>query len=370
MDARARYRLPEGGPYLLSHSVGCLPIAAEARLKAGFLEPWATAGGDAWPTWLAAIDGFRTALAQLLHGEAADFCPQPSVSAGFAQVLTALPQDTDRRTILMHADAFPTMGFVAAALKRRGLTLELIDAALPADDPTVWADHLTADTLAALVTHVHSNTGVVSPVADIAAQCRAQGAYAFVDIAQSVGIMPIDLKAWQADAVFGSCVKWLCGGPGAGFLWLRPDLTATLAPEHVGWFSHKDPFEFDIRHFDYAADALRFWGGTPAVAPFAAAGGAIDAMLEIGVEEARAHNQRLQTRALGDAGTNRLAAGSLARTGGTLCLALGSQAEAFEERLKAEGCRFDRRGDTLRLSFHIYNDEADADLVAHCLKGL
>ncbi|MGN6366032.1 aminotransferase class V-fold PLP-dependent enzyme [Asticcacaulis taihuensis] len=345
------FEKPPGGPYLLSHSAGLLPTAARGEFEAHFFTPWAAKPGESWPLWLSAIDDFRGALAGLLGGQIADYCPQPNVSAGLFALLSGLGLEKGRNRIIMSVQAFPSLGFVAQQAERLGFRLELLEGD-PADI-TTWDTALKPDVAVVLVMHVHSNTSVVSPVVEIAELARARGIFSIVDVAQSAGILPIDVNAWQADALIGSCLKWLCGGPGAGFLWCPHD----LRPLNVGWFSHKNPFEFDIRNFRYAPDARRFWGGTPSVAPYVLATTGIRTISEIGVEKILNHNRALIAR---------IDPSDRSGKGGTLCHK-PSDMEKTMAALTAAGCRYDRRGDTLRLSFHIYNTEQDADIVASCL---
>ncbi|MGQ0835584.1 MAG: aminotransferase class V-fold PLP-dependent enzyme [Gammaproteobacteria bacterium] len=149
------------------------------------------------------------------------------------------------------------------------------------------------DVAAALVTHVHSNTGVRLPVREIAGLCRQRGIFCIVDVAQSAGVLEVSIPKTGADVVLGSCVKWLCGGPGAGFIWIDPRRLASLEPADVGWFSHANPFELDIHSFTYAPDARRFWGGTPSIAPFALAAESIALIAEIGAAQIQRHNRAL-----------------------------------------------------------------------------
>lgn len=367
MSPADQFHVPDG-IYLLSHSVGCMPLAAAQTLNETYLSAWREKGGDAWPAWLGLIDDFCGEAARLLGGRADDYCPQANLSSALVKYLGTLPGGGTRKKVVMHADAFPSLGFAVHALSPDGFDLHLIGAGQDAADPTVWQDALDGDTVAAVITHVHSNTGVMAPVRDIAALCRARGVAAIVDIAQSAGIVPVDVASWGADAVLGSCVKWLCGGPGAGFMWVSPDTVSTLRPRDVGWFSHEDPFEFDIKDFRYAPGAKRFWGGTPSIAPFACALGALRVLNAIGIPHIRAHNRALSAHVL-DAVANRLPHGpDPDKTGGTLCLTFDRDtADRAADRLGARGCRFDRRGDTLRLSFHIYNTEEDALLIGDTL---
>lgn len=358
------------GRYFLSHSVGCLPTGAPASLERAYFAPWSGQGGDAWPAWLQTIEKFCSALGALFSTNGADICPQPSVSAGFSNYLASLPKG-NRRKVVMHADAFPTMGFAVRGLTARNMELVLIEDTLDADDPNVWAEHLGPDVLACLITHVHSNTGIVSPVADIATLCREAGAYSVVDVAQSAGIVPVSPVTWGVDALVGSCVKWLCGGPGAGYLWMSAAHAATLEPEHIGWFSHEDPFEFDIRSFKAASSARRFWGGTPSIAPYALALGALGTLGDIGFLSIREHNLALKLTAMKGLEDGPWLRRAPDKLGGTLCLTFDdAHADEITQKLTENQCRFDRRDNTVRLSLHIYNTPDDAAFINDLLRAL
>ena len=118
---RDAFHVPAPGPYLLAHSAGCLPRVAEARLGSHYLAPWSARGGGAWETWLAEVDGFRAALAALLGGRAADYCPQANLSSGLSKLLAALPPPQGaRRRWLIAEEAFPSLGFVLHQARRLG----------------------------------------------------------------------------------------------------------------------------------------------------------------------------------------------------------------------------------------------------------
>lgn len=364
LDASS-FLVPGSGPYLLTHSVGCLPRSSRAALDAHFLRPWAELGGNAWPVWLRHVEAFRAALANLFGGAPPEYCPQANLSSGLAKLLLALPRaPAAKSTLLAAEDSFPSLGFVLRQAERSGHSLRLLPRTDSPDALRTWSDALTDDVRVALVTHVFSNTGRVAPVAQIAKLCAERDILCVVDVAQSAGILPVDVSELGADAVLGSCIKWLCGGPGAGWLWIRHELIAALEPVDVGWFSHADPFEMDIHHFEYATDALRFWGGTPSIAPFVLATAGLGLIHELGVEKIRAHNRRLIqafTDALSRAWRARLPAWP---TGGTLCIPLGTEFDAVTTRLKNAGAQFDTRGDVIRVSFHACNTDEDATRVA------
>ncbi len=362
-EVRGLFHLPEGGPYLLAHSVGCQPRSAMDALGAGMLEPWRTAGGGAWPRWLETIETFRTAVATLLGVDPATVAPQTSVSAALFTLLSGLATQPGKGVVLLSEQAFPTIGFVLAPLARLGLTARFIPAREDPSDPATWERHFDGSVAAVIAMHVHSNTGLVSPVAEITALARRHGALSIIDLAQSAGILPIASQDWDADALIGSCVKWLCGGPGAAYLQVREDTIPALQPLDVGWFAHEEPFVFDIHDFRYAADARRFQGGTPSIAPFALAAEGIRTVLEIGQERILANNRDCIAAFEDEAGQSL----DWSARSGTLCLvcndALGATAA-----LSAAGFAHDFRGDILRASFHAWNAPDEARALARTLR--
>jgi len=362
------FLVPGPGPYLLTHSVGCLPQAARNALDSSFLQPWAERGGNAWPDWLQQVDGFRSALADLFGGSPSEYCPQSNLSSGLTKLLLALPP-SGKGTLLAAEDSFPSLGFVLRQAERQGFALRLMPRSQSPDDLRSWSEALTPDVRVALVTHVHSNTGRVAPVAAIAKLCAERDILCIADVAQSAGILPMSFPALGADVVLGSCIKWLCGGPGAGYVWFRKGLIEKLEPADVGWFSHEDPFEMDIHSFRYAGDARRFWGGTPSIAPFVTAAASLRHIHALGVEKICAHNRRLIEafrEALPPAWRARLPAWP---SGGTLCIPLGAEFEAVTSALNSVNAQFDCRGEVIRISFHACNAEDDAMTVARAWQG-
>jgi selenocysteine lyase/cysteine desulfurase len=356
------FLLPEG-TYLLSHSVGCLPRAAGEAAER-FFGSWATRGGEAWDGWLASIGDFQKSLATLLGGEAAEFCPQPNISSALAKILSSLPPRKGKNKLVLSELDFPSAGFALAQAARVGYTVEFIPADADTSSPECWRRHLTPDTQLVLVTHVLYGNSLLNPVAEVIRLAQRHEIFTLVDVAQSAGVVPIDLRAWNADFVVGSAVKWLCGGPGAGFLWANPAGVERFEPTDVGWFSHEDPFEFQIQNFRYAADARRFWGGTPSVLPYVVARAGIDLVNRIGVVNVRAHNQALTdrlVRAALERGLTLRTPQDPARRGGTVCVAFPDPQRVCQ-RLKEARVFVDARPTYgVRFSPHVYNDAEEID---------
>ena len=353
--------VPTTGIYLLNHSVGRPPVTARQAWVDGFFDPWENAGAEVWPGWLEAIEGFRAALADLLGDVPSNFCPQVNLSSALTKILSSLPRPEARRTIVYTEHDFPSIAFVLQQAERAGYRLRALPQSLDTLDADAWDAYLTDDVGLALITHVHSNTGRQVPVADICARARRRDIVTVVDIAQSVGVVPIDLDQWGADFVIGSCVKWLCGGPGAGFLWVGPERVAECEPTDVGWFSHQNPFEFDMHNFRYAADALRFWGGTPSVQPYVTAAHSIRLLDGIGIETVRAHNLALTAQIIDAVDPEVLVTpGEPGQRGGTVVLKYAAeQQEAVCARLRRRSVEFDQRPTGIRLSPHIYTAPED-----------
>ena len=358
---------PSDDIYLLAHSIGKMPVSAKAYCEQHFFEIWQSNRADIWPMWLDQIEAFKQALAALYNGSAGEFCPQSNVSSGLSKLLGALPGKSGKNVIVMTENDFPSAGFVLKQAERLDFEIRVLSKDKDAQDIETWSAALSGDVACVFITHVHYNTNKLIPVADICRIARERDIVSVVDVAQSSGIVPIDLHQWQADVMVGSCIKWLCGGPGAGFLWVTPSLVQGLEPIDLGWFSHQNPFEFDINHFEYAVDSKRFWGGTPSVLPFVTATNSINTLLGIGIDQVRAHNRRL-SEMICDAIPASAVVSPLDQNlkGGTTVLNFPNQDE-IEQKLHAKRILFDTREYGIRLSPHIYTGMDEIETLLSCL---
>lgn len=356
--ARAAFHVPDGA-YFLSHSVGLQPRAATSALEQGFFTPWKVADARIWDHWLATIDAFRSGLGPLIGARAVDICPQTNISSALSKIMFSLPERARRKKIVLTEDDFPTVGFVAAQARRLGYELLLLPGGPRLADVDAWTPAFHEDVQLVIVTHVFSNIAVRAPVAEIARRAHERGVFSVLDLAQSAGAVPIDLAAWRPDFAVGTSVKYLCGGPGACFLWTEKETAARCSPLDVGWFSHEAPFEFDIRNFRYAEGALRYWGGTPSVAPFAIATAGFEALARFGVEAIFAHNQELLSRLIENLPKGAFLSHVKEGERGCSVVIDVRDLDRASKALDAAGVHHDSRKGGIRLSTHLYNDASD-----------
>jgi selenocysteine lyase/cysteine desulfurase len=352
---REHFHVPEN--YFLSHSVGCLPKASPAELTDGLFGPWAS--GETWSSWLEDMDIFRAGLARLLGVKPSTICPQTNISSGLTKILHSLPKRDGRDVILLSQQDFPTIGFVAKQAERLGYRIVFIEG-----DPTQvqrWDDAIDDTVAFVLATHALSNTSHLLPIAEICALARNSGAISVVDIAQSFGGVPFELASWKPDFAVGTGVKFMCFGPGACFLYASEHMIPTCEPLDVGWFSHENPFEMDIRNFRYAYDAMRFFGGTPSPAPYVLANAAMSVWKDIWLGAA---HQKIQNHldilhaAVPDKAI--ISPSDRNARGATFVVSKAYGDEIHPELIDAN-IKFDKRKQGYRFSVHGYTSDAELE---------
>ena len=350
------------GIYLLSHSVGLPLKKARAQAEEEFWKPWIESSGDEWNHWLSYIERFRKQLGYLLNSDAKNFCPQTNISSAVTKTIFSLKLADKKNIILMSEEDFPSVAFALQKSQSLGYQIRYIPAGLDLNNIQVWDDYLKDDVALVLVTQVQSNNGIQLPIAPITTLAKQRSIISLVDIAQSIGILPIDINKWSADFIAGSCVKWLSGGPGSGFLWVNPDIIKYCKPCDVGWFSHENPFEFKIHNFRYAKDALRFWGGTPSIHPYLVAFRSLEFVSNVGINTIRQHNITMSDRIIEALDKKDLISPSNSNyRSGTIIIHFGDSQNRMTKILRNNNIHFDSRAKGIRLSPHLYNSEAQMD---------
>ena len=292
LDYRDRFPILDSTTYLINHSLGAMPAEAALRLQR-FADEWATRGARAWGEgWWATPLTVGDLLGRVIGAAPGTVVMHQNVTVAEAIVLSCFDLKPPRNRIVFEEGLFPSVRYVQQAWTRFGadvVVCENADAVIEAIDER---------TLLVPVSHVLYKSGEIQPVERIVERARAAGAYVCLDAYQSAGTVPLDVTALGVEFCVGGSVKWLCGGPGAGWLYVRPDLAERLEPAFAGWQAHAEPFAFETE-MRYADGAARFLTGTPAVPALYAASAGYEIVAEIGVDRIRANSMR-QTALLVD----------------------------------------------------------------------
>ena len=357
------------GCYLLNHSVGRALKSSQDDFNQHFFAPWQSSNKEPWQQWLAVISRFTAALSSLFNSPSEQFCPQVNLSSALTKLVMSHPrlQQAGCKVLMAQSD-FPSMGFAMQKALASGAKIEFIPEHVDLTDNTLWQQYIKPDIDLVFISHAYSNTGQQAPVAEISKYCKQAGCLSLVDVAQSAGVLPLDLSQVGVDFMIGSSVKWLCSGPGAAYLWVSKAQLSMCEPQDVGWFSHQNPFEFDIHHFAYHESALRFWGGTPSIAPFVIAGHSIHYFAHLGIEKVRAHNLALLAQLTTALAPYVVSPVEPARCSGTAIINFAEQQVAVVAALTAADISVDVRAYGVRVSPHIYNDSGDIEQLIKVVK--
>jgi kynureninase len=353
LDYRERFPILAGTTYLINHSLGAMPAAAEERLLE-YARSWNERGVRAWAEgWWQMPVTVGDQIARIVGAPPGSVSMHQNVTVAEAIVASCFSFDGPRRRIVYEEGNFPSVRYLYQAQERRGA-----DILVAADDEGV-AEAIDERTLLVPVTHVLYKTGEIQDVEAIVAAAHEHGALVVLDAYQSAGAVPLDVTALDVDFAVGGSVKWLCGGPGAAWLYVRPELTATLEPALTGWQAHARPFDFEPEQ-EYAEGAWRFLTGTPNVPALYAATAGYDVIEEVGVERIRERSLELTTLLIDlfdEAGFTVGSPRDPARRGGTVAVK-PPDFERVGRELGERGVICDWRPDVgLRLGPHFFNTE-------------
>ena len=351
LEYRDRFPILEHTTYLINHSLGAMPAEAERRL-AEYARTWAERGIRAWAEgWWTLPMTVGDQVGRLVGAPPGSTVMHQNVAVAEAVVLSCFRPVGRRNRIVYERANFPSVRYLYEAQPD-------LDVVVCEDDGAI-VDALDERTLLVPTSHVLFKTGEIQDVEAIVRRAHEVGAHVVLDAYQSAGILPLDVTALGVDFAVGGSVKWLCGGPGNGWLYVRPDLGERLRPTFVGWQAHARPFAFE-EQLEYADGAARFLTGTPNVPAHYAATAGYDLIEEIGVGRIRENSIR-QTQLLIDlldeAG---FAVGSPrdpARRGGTVTVHV-PEFEAVHRELAERQVICDFRPDTgLRLGPHFFTSD-------------
>src|SRR5437870_10379937 len=347
--------------YLNTCSLGALGERAR-RKGAEFLDAWDARGAAAWyDVWWAALAELRGRYAGVIGATAEEIALAPSISVALSAVAEALDYARRPRVVVTSLD-FPTVAYQWLAKQPRGVELVVVESPDGVSVP-VEAIARAVDERTALVatSHVYFTSGAIQDIAAVADAAHRRGALLLVDAYQSVGQLPVDVKAAGVDFLTAGGLKWLLGGPGIVFLYAREQLTRSLAPQIAGWFGHRNQFAFDPRVLELHDHARRFELGTPSLAAVYAQLGGLDYIEEIGVPAIRRVTAELTEDLIGRAREHsfRPKVAARAQERSAIVMLPAADPAAGVRHLAAAGIVADARPGHVRLSPFFYNVQDD-----------
>src|SRR5579883_1404528 len=252
--------------HLVSHSLGAMPAGAREHASR-FLDEWQNESIAAWSTeWLPAVRSLADLVATVLGSPPGTVCILPNVSIAQAVVASCFAFDGERRRVVYDDLNFTTVHYVWSQQARRGAEIVVVPSR---DGVHVPVEELVAEiderTLIVPISHVSFRSSSAYDVRRVVERAHAVGAMVLLDVYQSAATVPLRLAEWGCDFACGGSVKWACGGPGAAYLYVRPDHLKRLEPAMCGWFSHEEPFAFEMGPMRYAEGPFRMIGGTMAI---------------------------------------------------------------------------------------------------------
>jgi kynureninase len=347
--------------YLVSHSLGAMPRGVWDGMR-DYADAWASRGVRAWAEgWWQMPLSVGDALAPIIGAPPGSVAMHQNVSICQSLVLSCFDLGGRRNKIVYEDLNFPSVMYVHEAHRAQGARVVTVKSE---DGITVPLERLLEaideETLLVPLSHVVFKSAFVQDVAAVVRRAHEVGAYVLADLYQSAGTVPVDVSAWDVDFATGGSVKWLCGGPGAGYLYVAPRLHGELKPRLTGWMAHEHPFAFEGGAITYAPGAARFLHGSPAIPALYAARTGFGILAGIGVGEIRRKSERQVELLLELARARGLGTRSpepAARRGGMAVLDV-PHGEAVTRELLAREILVDHRpGAGIRMSPHFYTTD-------------
>lgn len=374
---RSEFPILERAVYLISHSLGAMPRATFDRLHE-YADIWATRGVRAWAEgWWDMPVTIGNEIASIIGGDMNTVVMHQNVSICQSLILSCLlplTHNPKRNKIVCEELNFPSVMYVYEAHARaHNLRIETVKSD---DGITISLDRMLAaiddETLLVPISHVLFKSAFLQDAKAITERAHEVGATVVLDTYQSAGTVPFSVKELNVDFATGGSVKWLCGGPGAGYLYVRSDLIETLQPKTTGWMAHEHPFAFESE-MHYAPNITRFLHGSPAIPALYAAESGYQIINEIGVAAIREKSMR-QTQYLiklaEEAGLQVTSPKDPAQRGGTITVWDDQAAAITKELIRREFIVDYRPGAGVRISPHFYTKDEELELIVAEMKTI
>ena len=362
---RREFPIVETCTYLVSHSLGAMPRKTAIYLQQ-FADEWSSRGVRAWHEgWWEVGRTTGDLLAPVLGVSQGTISMHQNVTVAMAIIASCHAYDGSRNRIVMTDLEFPSNMYLFEGFRRYGADIVYVKSPdAMRTDLDARLDAIDERTVLVPLSYVLFKSAYIQNARAVIEKAHRVGAQVILDVYQAAGTVPLDLERLQADYAVGGSVKWLCGGPGAGYLYVRPDLAKQLEPGIVGWAAHAHPFDFATGKIAYADAPERFQSGTPNVPSIYSARAGYEIVREIGVPAIREQSLRL-TRRLMDLAKQ---AGFRINTpeddeerGGSVIIDVPNGKAVADEMIRREVIVDYRPGAGIRLAPHFYNTAEEID---------
>ena len=343
--------------HFISHSLGCVPAQAKDDL-AEFYELWVKKSITAWGDWLPEVDRAAERISKIISAPPGTVIMQHNVSQIMATLASCFEYTPERNKVVYENQMFPTVSYVWQEEKRRGAQCVLVD-----HDQIVGA--IDGKTLVIPTQHVIFSSAFIQDVKAIVARAREVGAHVILDCYQSIGAVPIDVVDLGVSFACGGSVKYVCGGPGAAWLYVRKDLVEQFAPRVTGWFGNEAPFAFTMPAQTYAEGMWRYMGGTPAVAALYQSRAGQKIVGEIGVRKIREKSLAMTQKCIDwvdELGMKLNSPREADRRGGSVVFDFVGSADVCRELNRRKFFCDHRPGAGIRIAPHFYTKREEIEL--------
>jgi kynureninase len=373
LDYRKQFPALEDCVHFISHSLGCVPAKAKDDLGE-FFELWRTRSITAWSEWLPEVDRAAARIAKIISTKPSTVTMMQNVSGIMATLASCFEYTPERNKVVYEALQFPTVSYVWQAEQRRGAKCVLVPSS---DGMTIDADKMCAaidqHTVAVPISHVVFSSAYIQDVRKICDRARQVGAHVILDCYQSIGTVPIDVVDLGVSFACGGSVKYLCGGPGAAWLYVREDLIEKFSPRVTGWFGNEAPFAFTMPEQSYADNIWRYMGGTPAVAALYQSRAGQEIVGEIGARKIR-EKSLVMTQAcidwVDELGMKLATPRPAEQRGGSVVFDFVGAADVCRELNRRKFFCDHRPGAGIRIAPHFYTKREEVDLFFGELKKI
>ena len=362
---RTEFPILANTTYLISNSLGAMPRGTQQALNE-YAEVWASRGVRAWEeTWWMLGHEVGGLIEGLMNAERDTVSLHQNVTQCQAVVASCFDFSGKRNKVVYTDMNFPSVMYFWEAQRVRGAQVHMV----PTDDGIhIPTERLLAaideETLLVPISHVIFRSAFINDAMAIVERAHQVGAHVVLDTFQSLGTVPVDVRTLNVDFACGGVLKWLCGGPGTAYLYVRPDLGRKLSPTLTGWIAHDRPFQFEVGPIHYAEPPYKFMNGTPNVPAMYAARPGLKIVAEAGIANIRAKSKRQVAKLMELAearGWKVNTPRDPEKRGGTVSIDMPNSKEVCAELLKRDVLVDWRPKAGVRMSPHFYT--ADEELV-------